>query len=114
MPDQQGPRCVRLSLLCGNISIIGGGGGGGGVKTRGACGTADITPTLRQQHLTDLITCRQPLHFSPLSREHLWALGSIVRYFSGSCEDIALALVGTPCLSVGGPPLRLVGGEDRS
>ena len=42
------------------------------------------------------------------------ALGSIVRYFSGSCEDIALALVGTPCLSVGGPPLRLVGGEDRS
>ena len=51
-----GPKiCETLSLLCGNISIIGGGGGGGGVKTRGACGTADITPTLRQQHLTDLI-----------------------------------------------------------
>ena len=55
-----------------------------------------------------------PTTSSLLSRNHRLALGSIVRYFSGSFEDTASSLVGTPCLSVGGPPLRLVGGEDRS
>ena len=68
-----------------------------------------------------------PTTSSLLSRNHRLALGSFVSCFSGSSEDSALALVGTwhlediaralvgpPCLSVGGPPLRLVGGEDRS
>ena len=36
-----------------------------------------------------------PTTSSLLSRNHRLALGSIVRYFSGSCEDVALALVGT-------------------
>ena len=89
MPDQQGPRCVRLSLLCGNISII-----GGGVKTRGACGTADITPTLRQQNLTDLITYNLFTFHFPLEITG-WYFDQLSDIFSGSSEDVALALLGT-------------------
>ena len=42
------------------------------VSKQGACGTADITPTLRQQHLTDLI--RSPTTsslFTPLSKSQV-------------------------------------------
>ena len=79
VPDQQGPRCVRLSLLCGNISII-----GGGVKTRGACGTADITPTLRQQHLTtwspvdNLFTFHSSLEITGWHLDQLWDIFQVV------------------------------------